>query len=96
MPNTNPQTITIQELKNKFDLASKNSFELFIHVWRNKQNLDEIKKLDFSEIPAIKLFLGSSTGNMLIDDYKIIEEIFNCSKVQWLFIVKTKRSYKII
>ena len=38
MPNTNPQTITIKELKNKFDLASKKLlFELFIHVWRNKQ-----------------------------------------------------------
>ena len=82
MPNTNPQTITIQELKNKFDLASKNSFSNYSFMFGGtNKNLDEIKKLDFSEIPAIKLFLGSSTGNMLIDDYQIIEEIFNCSKV---------------
>ena len=82
MPNTNPQTTTIKELKNKFDLASKNSFSNYSFMFGGtNKNLDEIKNLDFSEIPAIKLFLGSSTGNMLIDDYKIIEEIFNCSKV---------------
>ena len=41
----------------------------------------EIEKLDFSEIPAIKLFLGSSTGNMLVDDYNVIEKILSFSKV---------------
>ena len=82
MPNTKPQTTTIEELKNKFDLASKNSFSNYSFMFGGtNKNLSEIKKLDFSEIPAIKLFLGSSTGNMLIDDYDIIEKIFNYSKV---------------
>ena len=82
MPNTIPQTTTIKELNNKFDIASKNSFSNYSFMFGGtNKNLEEIKKLDFSEIPAIKLFLGSSTGNMLVDDYDVIEEIFKCAKV---------------
>ena len=44
-------------------------------------NLSEIKKLDFNKIPGIKLFLGSSTGDMLVDDYNVIEDIMRFSKV---------------
>ena len=41
----------------------------------------KIKKIDFNEIPGIKLFLGSSTGDMLVDDYEVIEDIMKFSKV---------------
>ena len=82
MPNTNPHCVTIDELQNKFDIASQNSFCNYSFMFGgNNKNLNEIKKIDFSEIPAIKLFLGSSTGDMLIDDYDVIEEILKYSKV---------------
>ena len=44
-------------------------------------NFEEIKKLNFNEIPAIKIFLGSSTGDMLVDDYSVIKEIMKFSPV---------------
>ena len=44
-------------------------------------NLDEIKKLDKSKVAALKIFLGSSTGNMLVDNEKVLEEIFKHSKL---------------
>ena len=82
MPNTNPQTTTISELKNKFEIAAKNSFSNYSFMFGGtNNNFGEIEKLDFSQIPAIKLFLGSSTGNMLVDDYSIIEKILSFSKV---------------
>ena len=82
MPNTNPQTTTISELKNKFEIAAKNSFSNYSFMFGGtNNNFGEIEKLDFSEIPAIKLFLGSSTGNMLVDDYSVIEKILSFSKV---------------
>lgn len=82
MPNTNPQTTTIEKLNEKFEIASKNSFANYSFMFGGtNKNFSEIKKLNFSEIPAIKLFLGSSTGNMLVDDYKVIEDILTFSDV---------------
>ena len=82
MPNTTPQTTTIENLKNKFDIASNNSLANFSFMFGGTNtNLKEIKKLDFNQIPGIKLFLGSSTGDMLVNDYKVIEEIMRFSKV---------------
>ena len=82
MPNTNPQTTTIENLKNKFDIASNNSLANFSFMFGGTNtNLNEIKKLDFNQIPGIKLFLGSSTGDMLVNDYKVIEDIMRFSKV---------------
>ena len=82
MPNTNPQTTTISELKNKLEIAAKNSFSNYSFMFGGtNNNFAEIEKLDFSQIPAIKLFLGSSTGNMLVDDYSVIEKILSFSKV---------------
>ena len=82
MPNTTPQTTTIENLKNKFDIASNNSLANFSFMFGGTNtNLNEIKKLDFNQIPGIKLFLGSSTGDMLVNDYKVIEEIMRFSKV---------------
>ena len=82
MPNTTPQTTTIENLKNKFDIASNNSLANFSFMFGGTNtNLKEIKKLDFNQIPGIKLFLGSSTGDMLVNDYKVIEDIMRFSKV---------------
>ena len=82
MPNTNPQTTTIENLKSKFDIAANNSLANFSFMFGGtNSNLSEIKKIDFNQIPGIKLFLGSSTGDMLVDDYKVIEDIMKFSKV---------------
>ena len=82
MPNTNPQTTTIENLKSKFEIAANNSLANFSFMFGGtNSNLSEIKKLDFNKIPGIKLFLGSSTGDMLVDNYNVIEDIMRFSKV---------------
>ena len=78
MPNTKPSTTTTEQLKNKFDLAKDNSIANFSFMFGGtNSNLDEILKNNTKEIPAIKLFLGSSTGNMLVDDLDSLENIFS-------------------
>ena len=82
MPNTIPQTTTIDNLNDKFKIASKKSLANYSFMFGGtNSNLDQIKRLDFNQIPAIKLFLGSSTGDMLIDNYDVIENIMKISKV---------------
>ena len=82
MPNTIPQTTTIDNLNDKFKIASKNSLANYSFMFGGtNSNFDQIKRLDFNQIPAIKLFLGSSTGDMLIDNYDVIENIMKISKV---------------
>ena len=69
MPNTNPNTTTINELNKKFEIAKNNSLANYSFMFGGTNtNLDEILKNDLTQIPAVKLFLGSSTGNMLVDD----------------------------
>ena len=76
-PNTVPQTTTLKELENKFEIASQSSYANYSFMFgATNSNLDEIKKLDKSEVAALKIFLGSSTGNMLVDDKDILREIF--------------------
>ena len=82
MPNTIPQTTTIDNLNDKFKIASENSIANYSFMFGGtNSNFDQIKRLDFNQIPAIKLFLGSSTGDMLIDNYDVIENIMKISKV---------------
>lgn len=77
MPNTNPQTTTIEELNKKFEIAAKTSSANYSFMFGGtNDNLDEILKVDPKEVAALKLFLGSSTGNMLVDDPKVLENIF--------------------
>ena len=77
MPNTVPQTTTLKELENKFEIASQSSYANYSFMFgATNSNLDEIKKLNKSEVAALKIFLGSSTGNMLVDDKDILREIF--------------------
>ena len=76
-PNTNPQTTTIEALEDKFEMARNSAFanSSFLFGGTN-DNLEEIKKLDKNACSGIKLFLGSSTGNMLVDNEEVIEKIF--------------------
>jgi len=82
MPNTNPQTTTIELLEEKFAIAKENSIANYSFMFGGtNDNLAEIKKINPKNTAALKLFLGSSTGNMLVDDEKILEEIFKHSPV---------------
>ncbi|RKS55833.1 dihydroorotase [Gillisia mitskevichiae] len=77
MPNTNPQTTTIEKLEEKFELAKKSSYANYSFMFGGtNDNLEEILKVDPKTTAALKLFLGSSTGNMLVDDAKVLEQIF--------------------
>src|SRR5690606_42052169 len=67
MPNTNPQTTTIEALEKKFEIASKTSSANYSFMFGGtNDNLDDILKVDPKSVAALKLFLGSSTGNMLV------------------------------
>ena len=78
MPNTFPNTTSIKEFENKIKIASNNSFANFSFMFGGtNDNINEIKKIDKKDVAGIKLFLGSSTGKMLIDDRSSIENIFN-------------------
>jgi dihydroorotase len=82
MPNTNPQTTTVEKLEEKFEIASKTSSANYSFMFGGtNDNLDEILKLDVNQVAGLKLFLGSSTGNMLVDDPKVLEKIFESTKM---------------
>ncbi len=82
MPNTVPQATTIELLEEKFDIASKTSWANYSFMFGGtNDNLEEILKVDPQKVAGLKLFLGSSTGNMLVDDPKTLEEIFSKTKL---------------
>ena len=82
MPNTNPQTTTIEKLEEKFEIAAQTSSANYSFMFGGtNDNLDEILKLDVHQVAGLKLFLGSSTGNMLVDDPKVIEKIFESTNM---------------
>ncbi len=76
-PNTNPQTTTIEKLEEKFAIASRTSFANYSFLFGGtNDNLEEIKRLNPKACSGVKLFLGSSTGNMLVDNELVLEKIF--------------------
>lgn len=78
MPNTIPQATTIAKLEEKFNLAKKTSWANYSFMFGGtNDNLDEILKVDETKVAGLKLFLGSSSGDMLVDDPKVLEEIFS-------------------
>ena len=77
MPNTVPQSTTIAKLEEKFLIAKNTSWANYSFMFGGtNNNLNEILKVDPKNVAGLKLFLGSSTGNMLVDNPKVIEEIF--------------------
>ena len=77
MPNTNPQATTIDKLEAKFQIAQKTSSANYSFMFGGtNDNLDEILKVDPLKVAGLKLFLGSSTGNMLVDNPEVLEKIF--------------------
>lgn len=80
MPNTVPQTTTIEALEDKFRRASKSShvnYSFFFGATNDNSNLFPL--LDIHRVPGIKLFMGSSTGNMLVDRDEALERVFKTS-----------------
>jgi dihydroorotase len=77
MPNTVPQTITIADLDEKYHLGSEKSLINYSFcIGATNSNLQEIMKANPSEVCGIKLFMGSSTGNMLVDNETALKELF--------------------
>ncbi len=77
MPNTVPQTTTQELLQQKFDLAAEKSLANYsFYLGATNDNLDEIIKTDPKQVCGIKLFMGSSTGNMLVDKNEVLVRLF--------------------
>lgn len=78
MPNTNPQTTTQELLQQKFDLAAQKSAANYsFYLGATNDNIDEILKTDPKKVCGIKLFMGSSTGNMLVNEDDALIRLFN-------------------
>jgi dihydroorotase len=77
MPNTAPPTISRQRLQEKYELAGGRSFANYsFYLGAANDNLEEIRALDPREACGIKIFLGSSTGNLCVDDPAAVEAVF--------------------
>ena len=82
MPNTVPQATTQNLLEDKFTIAAKDSYANYSFMFGGtNDNLEELLKTDPQKVAGIKLFLGSSTGNMLVDNEEILEKIFSSTKM---------------
>jgi len=80
MPNVNPTTTTNENLTKKFQLASTKSVSNYsFHLGASNTNIEEIKKADIHQAAALKVFMGASTGDMLVDDLDALDDIFNYS-----------------
>tara|TARA_Y100001954_G_C15789009_1_gene594039 strand:+ start:295 stop:1626 length:1332 start_codon:yes stop_codon:yes gene_type:complete len=82
MPNTKPQALTQDLLEDKFKIASKTSlanYTFFMGV--SNDNISEVLKTNPKKVGGLKIFMGSSTGNMLVDNKDVLETIFSKSKM---------------
>lgn len=80
MPNTNPPATTLEKLEDKFQIASRNSYSNYsFFMGTSHDNIEEIKKVNPKDICGIKIFMGSSTGDMLVDKQDILEQVFQYS-----------------
>lgn len=77
MPNTKPQTTSIEALEEKFEKAANKSFANYsFYLGATNDNIEELHKIDRKNVCGVKIFMGSSTGNMLVDKKKALETIF--------------------
>lgn len=77
MPNTKPQTINKNELEGKYNLASQKSLANYgFYLGATNTNIEEVKKIDAKHVPGLKVFMGASTGNMLVDNKETLNQIF--------------------
>ena len=80
MPNTDPRATTLDIVEEKFALAAQRSFANYsFYLGATNENISEVEKADPSKICGLKVFMGASTGNMLVDDPEALELIFERS-----------------
>jgi dihydroorotase len=78
MPNTNPPTFTQELLEQKYSIASQRSLANYsFFIGAANDNIDEVMKTDITKVCGLKIFMGSSTGNLLVDDPKTLEAFFS-------------------
>lgn len=78
MPNTNPPAFTQALLADKYQIASRDSLANYsFFMGTSNDNLEEVLKTDIKSVCGLKIFMGSSTGNLLVDDPKVLESIFS-------------------
>ena len=80
MPNTKPQTLTQELLQKKYDRAAECSLANYsFFMGASNDNIEEVLRTDAKTVCGVKVFMGSSTGNMLVDNRTVLENIFsNC------------------
>lgn len=77
MPNTRPPAITIDALEAKYTRAAEVSAANYaFYMGTTNDNLDEIRRVDPTRVPGLKIFMGASTGNMLVDNPETLDAIF--------------------
>ncbi len=82
MPNTVPQATTQELLENKFEIAAQSSYANYSFMFGGtNNNLEELLKTNPKNVAGIKLFLGSSTGDMLVDNEEVLRKIFSSTKM---------------
>jgi dihydroorotase len=80
MPNTVPNTLTQELLEQKYQIAAHNSLSNYsFFMGASNDNIDEVLKTDIKNVCGVKVFMGSSTGNMLVDNPQTLENIFSQS-----------------
>ncbi|MCX4261107.1 MAG: dihydroorotase [Muribaculaceae bacterium] len=94
MPNTVPPTVSVGAWEEKMARAAEVSRANYaFYIGATNSNMDELLAADYSKVPGVKLFLGSSTGNMLVDSEKTLDDIF--AKVQALIAVHAEDNGRI-
>ena len=78
MPNTNPPTFTQELLEDKYRVAARDSLANYsFFIGASNDNFNEVMKTDLSKVCGLKIFMGSSTGNLLVDDPRVLERFFS-------------------
>jgi len=78
MPNTSPPAFTQQLLEDKYQIAARTSLANYsFYMGASNDNLEEVLKTNLKNVCGLKIFMGSSTGNLLVDDPKTLEGIFS-------------------
>ena len=82
MPNVKPPTVTLSDLERKFDRAAECSVANYsFYLGATNDNIDEVRRVDPRAVCGVKMFMGSSTGNMLVDNERTLSAVFDSSPV---------------
>jgi dihydroorotase len=94
-PNTVPQATTLELLEAKYQIAATSAMANYgFNLGASNQNLEELKRADKKLIPGIKIFMGSSTGSMLVDDANTLEAIFRDVDMQLIVHCEDEQTIK--